>query len=122
MSVAVVHADSEEGRVALRAAAREAADLRTSLIVLHPLDDPADAGVVTAAVRDILGEGDWEVLADVHDGDPVGSLVALLERSGASRLVAGSRGRTATGKFLLERGLQRLIVESPVPVLVVKES
>ncbi len=56
----------------------------------------------------------------MHDGDPVAALVDLVERSGADRLVVGSRDRNALGKFLLERRLQRLLLEAPVPVLVVK--
>ena len=121
MTVAVVHAETPEGRAALRAGAREAADRGQNLVVLAPLDEPAESDAVDAVVREVLGEGDWELLTDVHDGDSVGTLVELLARSGAERAVVGSRGRTATGKFLLERGLQRMIIEAAVPVLVVKD-
>jgi nucleotide-binding universal stress UspA family protein len=121
MTVAVVHADTPEGRAALLAGAREAADRGQKLVVLAPLDDPAESDTVGAEVRGVLGEGDWELLAEVHDGDSVGMLIELLARSGADRAVVGSRGRTATGKFLLERGLQRVIIEATVPVLVVKD-
>ncbi|MFD6856825.1 universal stress protein [Rhodococcus sp. NPDC060086] len=121
MTVAVVHADTPEGRAALRAGAREAADRGQKLVVLAPLDDPAESDTVGAEVLGVLGEGDWEVLTEVHDGDSVGTLIELLARSGADRAVVGSRGRTATGKFLLERGLQRVIIEAAVPVLVVKD-
>ncbi|MGN5240152.1 MULTISPECIES: universal stress protein [unclassified Rhodococcus (in: high G+C Gram-positive bacteria)] len=121
MSVAVVHADTPEGRAALRAGAREASDRGQTLLVLAPLDDPTDSDAVVADVREVLGEGDWELLTEVHNGDSVGTVVELLARSGAERAVVGSRGRTATGKFLLERGLQRMIIEAAVPVLVVKD-
>ncbi|UYP20864.1 universal stress protein [Rhodococcus sp. Z13] len=120
MSVAVVHADTPEGRVALRAAVREAADRNQPLVVLHPLDDPGEAEAVREQVTAVAGDNGWELLSEVHEGDPVGTTVQLLERSGAERVVIGSRGRTATGKFLVERAVQRLITESSVPVLVIK--
>ncbi|AHD19721.1 MULTISPECIES: universal stress protein [Rhodococcus] len=120
MTVAVVHADTPEGRIALQAAVREAADRQQSLVVLHPLDEPDEVEGVRAQVSEVAGTDGWELLAAVHDGDPVGTTVELLARSGAERVVIGSRGRTATGKFLVERAVQRLITESSVPVLVIK--
>lgn len=129
MSVAVVHTDSPEGRAALAVAAREAADRHERLVVLHVLDDDgavalAQQDAVRASVRsaigDVLGDDGWDLCTEVHDGDPIGTVIDLVERSGAGRVVAGSRGKNAVGKFLLERTLQRLLVEVPVPVLVVK--
>lgn len=120
MSVAVVDADSAEGRLALHAAVREAAQWNQSLVVLSVLDDPSEVEAVRARVGAELGESGWDLLSAVHDGDPVGSTVELLARSGAERVVIGSRSRTATGKFLVERHVQRLIIESAVPILVVK--
>lgn len=120
MSVAVVDADSDEGRLALRAASREAADRNQPLIVLSALDDPSDVDTVRTRVQKVLGDTGWDVLSAVHEGDPVGTVVELLARSGAERVVIGSRSRTATGKFLVERHVQRVIIESPVPILVVK--
>lgn len=118
MSVAVVLADTPEGRLALEAAAREAAE--RPLVVLHALEDPTEVDAVRAQVGEVLGADGWELLAQVHDGDPVGTVIELLGRSNAERVVVGSRSRTATGKFLVERAVQRLIIESPVPILVIK--
>ncbi|MEU5843906.1 universal stress protein [Rhodococcus sp. NPDC047139] len=120
MTVAVVHADTAEGRIALQAAVREAADRREPLVVLHSLDEPDEVEAVRAQVSEAIGDHGWELLSAVHDGDPVGTIIELLARSEAERVVVGSRGRTATGKFLVERTVQRLIAESPVPVLVIK--
>ena len=89
-------------------------------MVLHPLDEPDEVHTVRAQIGEVAGPHGWELLSAVHDGDPVGTTVQLLDRSGAERVVVGSRGRTATGKFLVERAVQRLIAESPVPVLVIK--
>ncbi|MDV2475551.1 universal stress protein [Rhodococcus zopfii] len=126
MTVAVVHADSPEGRAALVAAVDEAHRHHEDLLVLHVLDDDgaaaeAEVESVRTAVRRIAGDDGWQVRTAVHDGDAVGTLVGLATDSGAARVVVGSRGRNALGKFLLERPLQRLVIEVPVPVLVVKD-
>ncbi|MEE2032997.1 universal stress protein [Rhodococcus chondri] len=118
MPVAVVHTDTPEGRAALTAGAREATDRQQPLLVLHVLDDASasDVEAVRATVGSVLGDDGWELRTAVHDGDPTGALIDLVAGSGAERLVVGSRGRNAVGKFLLER----LLIEAPVPVLVVK--
>ncbi|MGW0017557.1 universal stress protein [Rhodococcus sp. NPDC003382] len=126
MTVAVVHAETPEGRAALAAAVDEASRREDELLVLHVLDDDgaaaeAEVESVRTAVRQVAGDSGWEVRTAVHDGDAVGTLVELATDSGADRIVIGSRGRNALGKFLLERPLQRLVIEVPVPVLVVKE-
>ncbi|MGX7728459.1 universal stress protein [Rhodococcus sp. 2H158] len=125
MPVAVVHAATPEGRAALTTAAREAAHSDGTTLVLVAVDDDGPSGQrelesVRTDVTAALGADGWELRTAVHDGDPVGALVDLVERSGAERLVVGSRDRNALGKFLLERRLQRLLLEVPVPVLVVK--
>ncbi len=53
--------------------------------------------------------------------DRVGALVDLVADSGAGLFVAGSKRMSPIGKFLLERSLQRILLEVDVPVLVVKE-
>lgn len=126
MTVAVVHAATPEGHAALVVATDEAADRHENLLVLHVLDDDgaaADAEVesVRTAVRAVAGDSGWDVRTAVHDGDSVNTLVELATASGAERVVVGSRGANALGKFLLERPLQRLLIELPVPVLVVKD-
>jgi nucleotide-binding universal stress UspA family protein len=122
MPVAVIHTDTPEGRAALAAGAGEAAARQQSLLVLHVLDDvsASDVEAVRATVGSVLGDGDWELRTTVHEGDPTGALIGLVNESGAERLVVGTRGRNAVGKFLLERPIQRLLVEAAVPVLVVK--
>ncbi|WP_064081041.1 universal stress protein [Rhodococcus opacus] len=91
MAIAVVHRDSPEGRAAIVHAAREAVQRREQLR-LHE-----------------------------HDGDQVSALRALVDSSGADLLVVGTRRMSPIGKFLLERWLQRLLLEVDIPILVVKE-
>lgn len=53
-------------------------------------------------------------------GDPAGALVDLVADVGAGMLVIGSKRRSAVGKFLMGSTVQRVLLDSPVPVLVVK--
>lgn len=132
MSIAVVHKDSPEGRAAIVAAARESAARSSRLLVLHILDDAdlADAEDSRAALRgeiqsalDAGGYSDapWELRTTGHDGDPVSALVALVGASAAHLLVVGTRRMSPVGKLVLERQLQRLLLEVEVPILVVKD-
>ncbi|QBJ98428.1 universal stress protein [Rhodococcus sp. ABRD24] len=137
MAIAVAYSDSPEGRVAMVFAAREAMQRREQLLVLQIVDDEAEAGAidsapeseeaaVRAAVQAVLDSGGvggspWELRTGEHSGDRVGALVDLIAASGAGLFVVGSRRMSAIGKFLLERSLQRLLLEVDVPILVVKE-
>lgn len=44
----------------------------------------------------------------------------LVMEHGADTLVLGSRRRTAVGKLMMGSTVQRVLLDSPVPVLVVK--
>jgi len=128
MAIAVAYSDSPEGRNAVVHAAREAMQRREQLLVLQIVDDAAaaESESTRAAVAAVLDEGgvvgsSWELRTAEHSGDRVGALVDLVGGCGAGLLVVGSRRMTPVGKFLLERSLQRLLLEVDVPVLVVKE-
>jgi nucleotide-binding universal stress UspA family protein len=130
MTIAVAHDDSPEGHAALVHAAREAAFRQTALAVLHVFTSTAPAeGGGEAALRQRIGESlaeaghaslAWRLHAITGDGTRAESLVELTEQVAADLLVVGSRRRTPIGKFLLGSTVQRVILESPVPVLVVK--
>ncbi|RVW08846.1 universal stress protein [Prescottella agglutinans] len=129
MAIAVAYSDSPEGRNAVVHAAREAMQRREQLLVLQIVDDAAavaESESTRAAVTAVLDEdgvvgSSWELRTAEHSGDRVGALVDLVGGCGAGLLVVGSRRMTPVGKFLLERSLQRLLLEVDVPVLVVKE-
>ncbi|WP_430332433.1 universal stress protein [Rhodococcus sp. ACT016] len=129
MAIAVAFSDSPEGRNALVYAAREALQRHEQLLVLQIVDDaasPAESEAVRAATQSALDEGQvvgssWEIRTAEHSGDRVGALIDLIADCGAGLFVAGSRRMTPVGKFLLERSLQRVLLEVDVPVLVVKE-
>ncbi|MFZ2172457.1 MAG: universal stress protein [Rhodococcus sp. (in: high G+C Gram-positive bacteria)] len=133
MAIAVVHRDSPEGRAAIVHAAREAVLRREQLLVLHVLDDApsqdveSDRSALRAEIQATLdsggiGEASWELRTNENDGDEVAALRSLVDSSGADLLVVGTRRMSPIGKFLLERWLQRLLLEIDLPILVVKEA
>jgi nucleotide-binding universal stress UspA family protein len=116
VSVLVAVADSKEGREALVAAAAEARLLDAGLVVVNlgltPLDTSALPSGLDHEVVERLGR---------EDADPVEVVLdALEQRPAVTRMVIGLRRRSPVGKALLGSTSQRLLLESPVPVLAVK--
>jgi nucleotide-binding universal stress UspA family protein len=129
VTIAVAHNDSAEGRAALLHAAREADFQRTSLAVLHIVGALSSDDVkIESLERDIQGaleaDGfsslDWTLYTATDESGRATALVELTEKVGADLLVVGSRRRSPIGKFLLGSTVQRVVLDSPVPVLVVK--
>jgi nucleotide-binding universal stress UspA family protein len=129
VTIAVAHDDSAEGRAALLHAAREADFQHSSLAVLHVLDDasPAEPSPDTlereiGRALDSAGYGalDWSLYTAPEETSRATALVELTEKVNADLLVVGSRRRTPIGKFLLGSTVQRVVLDAPVPVLVVK--
>lgn len=116
MSVLVAVADSREGRQALTAAVTEARQLATDLVVVNLALGTLDTGPIPADVA-------HEVVERLgrDDADPVEAVLDAIEaRPGVTRLVIGLRKRSPIGKAVLGSTSQRLLLESPVPVLAVK--
>ncbi|MDN5796088.1 MAG: universal stress protein [Intrasporangium sp.] len=107
---------SREGRLALVAAVAEARQLGTDLVVVnlgHEQVDVTDldTDAVTVSVVDRRGK-DKEHSA--------GAVIDEIAARQATRLVIGVRRRTPVGKAILGSLSQRLLFDSPVPVLAVK--
>jgi nucleotide-binding universal stress UspA family protein len=130
MTVAVAHNESPEGQAALLQGAREARLQQSSLAVLHILEhDRSDSqehraglsGQVQHALQAAgLAEVPWTLHTASEAEGRAEALVRLTEEVSADLLVIGSRRRTPIGKFLLGSTVQRVVLDSPVPVLVVK--
>ena len=133
MTGGVLHNNSPEGRAALAAAVREARIRETDLVVLHALSgsaepsaEAAETAAVSTAVDTALTDIDdadsvsWTVAVGRPDPDAVNTLLTLVEEQKSEILVVGSRHRSAVGKFLMGQTIQRLLLEIPVPVLLVK--
>ena len=74
--------------------------------------------------RAVAGEGDWtvdglSVRAELREGSPGPVLCAAA--TGASQLVVGVRGRSATARLLLGSVSQHVAAHAPCPVTVVRE-
>ena len=54
--------------------------------------------------------------------DPAEAIIDEAERTTPDLVVVGARKRSPVGKFLLGSTTQRVLLDSPVPVLVVKAS
>lgn len=116
MTVLVAAAEGREGAAALSAGAAEATRLDTDLMIvnltLNPLDVSALPDGLKSAVVERRGPGDRDPAEAVLD--------EIRDHGGIDRLVIGIRRRSPVGKALLGSVSQRLLLESPVPVLAVK--
>ncbi len=116
MSILVAVADSKEGQAALTAAAEEAQQLSTDLVVvnltLRALDVSALPATLDHEIVNRMGSGDADHVDVVLD--------ALESRPEVTRLVIGLRRRSPLGKAVLGSTSQRLLLEAPIPVLAVK--
>jgi nucleotide-binding universal stress UspA family protein len=107
--------DSAEGRAALAAAAAEAELLGTDLVAINLALTALDTSSIPASTK--------VTVLDRHgkaDRDPVDAVLDDIEEYGARRLVIGVKRRSQVGKAILGSISQRLLLESPIPVLAVK--
>lgn len=127
MTVVAAYAPDEFGRAAVEAALVVAASRGTDVVVvnasrgdalvderyaqsgqLHELEDLLAAATVGTSVRQSVG------------GDVAEQVIEVLEEVGGTLLVVGLRHRSPIGKMLMGSVAQRLLLDSPVPVLSVK--
>ena len=115
MSVLVAVPDSPEGVAALAAGVAEATMLNTDLIVvnlgLKPLQTDSVPIGFELTVVDRTGKS---------DRDPAEAVLDEIRARDVSRLVIGLKRRSPVGKALLGSVSQRLLLDSPVPVVAVK--
>jgi nucleotide-binding universal stress UspA family protein len=134
VSVAVAHqASSSAKTVALQHGAREAKSRGTELAVLHVVEN-LDLDVEEAYRSSLTGEIEaalaavdaaevvWRLHLDTAREDVAETIMNLTKTVGADLLVIGARRRSPLGKFLLGSVTQTLILESDLPVLVVKSA
>ena len=134
MTVAVAHqVASASNAIALQVAAQEAALRGTDLAVLHIVNgldlDVSEAyhqglaDEVGKALRAVdAGEVSWQLHLGVGEDDVAEKVLDLTEQVGASLLVIGARRRSPVGKFLLGSVTQTLVLQSDVPIVIVKPS
>lgn len=115
MSIIAAVPDSPEGIAALHAGVAEARRLDTDLLVVNLALRPID-------LADLPGDVKVEIIERKgrEDRDPVDAVLDEIALRGAERLVIGVKRRTPVGKAILGSISQRLLLDSPVPVLAVK--
>ncbi|MCB7136585.1 universal stress protein [Cellulosimicrobium marinum] len=124
MTVLVAYNDSPQGESALHAAIAEAQRRGTALavLVLTPQDPEAGIPAGLAHQLDALPDGVEapEVTYRPEHVGPADAIVDEAERTHPELVVIGARKRSPVGKFLLGSTTQRVLLDSPAPVLVVK--
>lgn len=136
MVVAVAHSPTPAGSAAVRAGWEWARTHGTTVVVLHVQEtgsgdtrgtEAADSGVreTERHVSELADQEQesvpaWRVAATASGGDVASALLDLVQEHGAELLVLGSKRRSAVGKLLMGSTVQRALLDSPVPVLVVK--
>jgi nucleotide-binding universal stress UspA family protein len=127
MSVVAAYTPDQYGRAALDHAAAAARAAGAKLVIVNAtrgdsyVDTRFAADEEVAAVRDELtAEGlevsvRHEVVPDIAD-----AVLAAAAEERATLIVVGVRHRTPVGKLLLGSVAQRVILDSPCPVLAVK--
>jgi nucleotide-binding universal stress UspA family protein len=115
MTVLVAVPDSPEGVAALAAAVAEAELLDTDLVAVNLALKPLDTSTIPSTVKLTVLERHGK-----SDRDPADAVLADIQERRAQRLVIGVKRRSPVGKALLGSISQRLLLESPIPVLAVK--
>ncbi len=115
MSVLVAVPDSPEGLAALAAGLTEAELLGTDLIVMNLALGPLDTSSIPDGARVTVLER-----AGKSDRDPADAVLDEIRDHDVSRLVIAIKRRTPVGKAVLGSVSQRLLLDSPVPVVAVK--
>jgi len=131
MGVVVVgYVPKPEGKAALRLAAEEAKLRNASLVVVNShrggrelgREDAIDSESQLEEVRAQLKEAgvEHEIRQLVRGLDPAEDLMNVAAEVSADVIVIGLRRRSPVGKLILGSNAQRILLDSPCPVLAVK--
>lgn len=128
MKILVGYVPTPEGEAALEAATTEAV-LRSASIVLvntsrgdaYVDERYANQAELDAAEARLRERGvDVSIRHGVGGGDVAAELLSAAIDENAALIVIGLRRRTPVGKLILGSTAQRVLLESPIPVLAVK--
>jgi nucleotide-binding universal stress UspA family protein len=128
VKILVGYVPTPEGEAALTAAAAEAELRGASVLLLNTSRgdayiDPryASADELAAAEARLRERGvDVVIQQAVSEGDVAGELLRAAAADDVGLIVLGLRRRSPVGKLILGSTAQRVLLESPVPVLAVK--
>ncbi|HEY3436862.1 MAG TPA: universal stress protein [Actinotalea sp.] len=128
MSVVVGYVATPEGSAALDAAVAAAKDRGVPLIVIlsergHRFGaDSGDLGAQADDVRQQLESTGlaFDVRQTTRGRDVAEDIIGAAVNDGADLIVIGLRRRSPVGKLILGSNAQRILLDSPCPVLAVK--
>ncbi|MBA2738311.1 MAG: universal stress protein [Nocardioidaceae bacterium] len=131
-TIVVGYVPKAEGQAALRRAAEEALLRQSRLVVVnshrggreYDRDDAARGEQDLEDIRDQLTEAgvDHEIRQLVRGMDPADDLIQVAHDVNADFIVIGLRRRSPVGKLILGSNAQRILLDSPCPVLAVKSA
>ena len=75
-----------------------------------------------AEVREAAGERGVELVAEVRRGIPDEAILAYADENGVDLIVMGTHGRRGVRRYLLGSTTERVLRQSPVPVLAVRDA
>ena len=129
-TIVVGYVPKPEGRAALRRGVEEARLRNSRLVVVNShrggrefdRDDALESEAQLEEVRSQLDNAgvEHEVRQLVRGMDPAEDLISVAEEVGAEFIVIGLRRRSPVGKLILGSNAQRVLLDSPCPVLAVK--
>jgi len=125
MTVLVAYNPSPHGEAAVRTAIAEAARRGLPLQVVHLArsDDPVDGDPLDGLLAEAPDGVEVRPVTRRASGtEPADAILDAAESAGATLVVLGSRKRSHAGTFLIGTTTQRVLLDSPVPVLVVKDA
>jgi nucleotide-binding universal stress UspA family protein len=130
VTIVVGFVPTKEGRAALARSVEEAKTRRSRLVVINSnrggrdFDDESTqaAEAELQRVKDELGGNglELEVRQLVRGNEPAEDLISVANETDAEVIVIGLRRRTPVGKLILGSNAQRILLDSPCPVLAVK--
>lgn len=126
MSVVVGLLNTQEGTKALQAALGEAQKRNAELVIVKYVpEDLIPAPIIEELAPEVVASLEeagigYSVVAYPETENIGESLILCAEEKQAQLVVIGIRQRTPTGKLSLGTGVQKILLESPCPVLTVK--
>ena len=123
MAVIAGFVPNKEGRAALAAAMEEARCRERRLIVIahspHGEPDQLDAAVQEA--RSITSSSGLDVEVRANEAEDLAEeVLRVVSEVNPVLIVIGLRRRSVTGKLILGSNAQRILLDSPTPVLAIK--
>ncbi|MFI7584130.1 universal stress protein [Kocuria sp. M1N1S27] len=125
MTVVVGYLPTAPGHAALDAAILEAERRGTDLMVVQPRprrQPSPEAGTDVDIAQERLSRAGvrYELREPAHDSDPADVILDTAREHQAELIVLGIWKRSPVGKIIMASTAQRVLLESPCPVLCVK--